>query len=401
MKFKVPHLVFLVVILWGRLPLTQSSAQGSIEVVGQTATYLFNNWIHFTVHVQSSLGLQEGFVFYQFAGNEQTWVYEGEWGEEQTLEIQVPLDSENQPTPFTELEYWFRFASDLGEIFESQHYTLYYDDNRYAWQTLENAPFTLYWYSGDEAFARSVLAAAQQGISRSKQFFPPVDPQTVILRVYDNAEDVQLISQQAGFTWSAGHVDPQVGMILLSLPPGPQQSLEVQRQVPHEIAHLMLYETLAASYYRLPYWFNEGLASNIEIYSDPARAELLDSAYTREDLIPFFSLCKTFPQDSASARLAYAQSSSFVRYLFEKYKVAGFALLMDAYAQNDDCVNASVADFGKDLITLEAEWRQATFSSAEGFYGWWTTNPMQTIVISVAVALALYFFFRLVRSRAK
>ena len=399
MKFKVQHLVFLVIILWWRPPLIQANAQGSIEVVDQTATYFFNNWIHFTVHVQSSLGLQEGFVFYQFAGNEQTWVYEGEWEGEQTLEIQVPLDSENQPAPFTELEYWFRFASDHGDIFESQHYTLYYDDNRYAWQTLENAPFTLYWYSGDEAFARSVLAAAQQGISRSRQFLPLAGPQSVIIRVYDNAEDVQLIAQQAGFTWLAGHTDPQLGLLLLSLPPGPQQSLEVQRQVPHEITHFMLYETLATSYYRLPYWFNEGLASNVEIYSDPARAELLDLAYGLDDLIPFFSLCKAFPQDSASARLAYTQSASFVRYLFEKYKLAGFALLVDAYAQNDDCVNASVADFGKDLITLEAEWRQATFSSGEGFY--WTANPMQTFVISIAVALVLYFLFRLVRSRAK
>lgn len=399
MKFKVQHLVFLVVILWWRLPLIQANAQGSIEVVDQTATYLFNNWIHFAVHVQSSLGLQEGFVFYQFAGNEQTWVYEGEWEEEQTLEIRVPLDSENQPAPFTELEYWFRFASDHGDIFESQHYTLYYDDNRYAWQTLENAPFTLYWYSGDEAFARSVLAAAQQGISRSREFLPLADPQSVIIRVYDNAEDVQLIAQQAGFNWLAGHTDPQLGLLLLSLPPGPQQSLEVQRQVPHEIGHLMLYETSAAAYYRLPYWFNEGLASNIEIYSDPAGAELLDLAYAQDDLVPFFSLCKAFPQDSASARLAYTQSAAFVRYLFEKYKLAGFALLVDAYAQNDDCVNASVADFGKDLVTLEAEWRQATFSSGEGSYG--TANPMQTIVISIAVALVLYFLFRLVRSRAK
>ncbi|MEX2143336.1 MAG: peptidase MA family metallohydrolase [Anaerolineales bacterium] len=399
MKPIVLLVVFLSQVSWGILPLGQPKAQAPVEILEQDVEFLFNDWLQFTVHFESSQGLQEGFVFYQFSGSDRAWVYEGEFSQDQILQVRVELNEDNQPAPFTYLEYWFRFASDFGDIYESERYTLYYDDNRYPWQILQNSPFTIYWHQGDMAFAQAILAAAHQGITRSQQLLPLPDLAPVVLRVYANAEDVQLIAQQAGFSWQAGHTHPQAGLILLSLPPGPQQSLEIQRQVPHEIAHLMLYESLGAAYFRLPAWLNEGVASNVEIYSDPNRTELLQLANAGGTLIPFFSLCKAFPQDSASARLAYAQSASFVRYLFEKYKSVGFSLLVDAYAQGDDCNNAPLADFGKDLIKLEAEWREQTFASVGGAFAWFSAVPWQPILLSAGIALALYGLLRITKTR--
>ena len=372
-----------------------AQAQGSIEITDQKAEYLFNDSMQFTAQYQSTETMIEGFIFYQEQGEDHTWVYEGELSDDRRLGVQVELTADNSPKAFSNVEYWFRFASDHGDIFESQHYNLYYEDNRYVWQTLDQPPFTLFWHNGDQAFAETILAAAQQGVTRARALLPLPNPLPITFQVYDNPEDVQLVAHLAGYSWLAGHTDPKLGIILLSLPPGAQQSLEIQRQVPHELAHILLYQALGDDgYSRLPVWLNEGIATNAELYSDPLQTELLQLANSSDTLLPFISLCKAFPQDGISARLAYAQSASFVRYMYEQYNSVGFGILVDAYAHNEDCLAASVASFGKDLLSLESDWRSATFDSAAGAQAWLRALPWPTIFTSALVAIFLWALVR-------
>ncbi len=392
---------FLAVMVASLFPFS-TQAQQSIEILEQHADYLFDRWLHFTVRFNSPEKIEEGFVFYQLPGFEQPLVYEGKLGSDQSLDAVITLTGENKPTPFTEITYWYRFSTDHNEILESPRFSLYYQDNRYTWQTAEQIPFTLHWHNGDTQFAAAILDAAELGSQRAKELVPLSNPDPVTVWVYDNITDVQLVADQAGFAWQAGHTDPAAGLILLSLPPGPQQSLEIQRQVPHEVAHLMLYQALGAERYkRLPIWLVEGLASNAEIYSDPARTELLDLANSGGTLLPFFSLCEAFPQDSASARLAYAQATSFIDYLFSRYGKAGLGTLVDAYAENGDCLNAPTASFGTDLIGLESDWR-ASLADEPGPFGWLSGIPWTAILTSASLAAVLFLAIRfLTRSRTR
>jgi hypothetical protein len=222
------------------------------------------------------------------------------------------------------------------------------------------------------------------------------------LRVYDSIADVQLLAQQAGFAWQAGHTDPANGELLFSLPPGPQQSLEIQRQVPHEVAHQMLYQAFGADVYaRLPAWLNEGIASNAEVYSDPAWAPLVQLAVESGSTIPFFSLCAIFPQDGETARLAYAQSASFVNYLYRHYNPTGFQLLVEAYAQDPDCIGATVETFDKDLFALEADWRASVDAPPQDLLSAASSLPWQTILTSAGVALVIVVALRLLAGRKR
>jgi hypothetical protein len=186
------------------------------------------------------------------------------------------------------------------------------------------------------------------------------------------------------------------------LAPGGQQSLEIERQVPHEVAHLILYQGLGPQgYSNLPAWLNEGIASNVEIYSDPLRREWLRVANEMDGLYPFFSLCAAFPQDEAAARLAYAQSASFVRYLLDTYNPTGFATLVEAYVDSGDCLNAPLASFGKDLNQLDAEWRAANFSQANAVVQAVDALPWPTILAGAALALVLWGLPRLLAWRRR
>lgn len=386
-------LIFSTVLVPSLFPVP-TRAQGAIEILEQRADYLFDSWMHFSVRFNSTEVIQEGFVLYQLPRREQPSVYQGELAADQSMDVEIPLTNENKPSPFTELVYWYRFSTDHGVIYESEPYSLVYEDNRYNWQTVERAPFTLRWHNGDAQFAAGILAAAELGSRRAGDMLPLSELSPLTIWVYDNPQDVQLIADQAGFTWQAGHTDLAAGRLLLSLPPGDQQSLEVQRQVPHEIAHLMLYQTLGAERYaRLPVWLIEGLASNAEIYSDPVRAELVTLAASGDSLLPFFSLCAAFPQDAASARLAYAQAASLVDYLFTHYGKAGLGVLVDAYAATGDCMKASLPSFGKDLTGIESEWR-ASLAAASDPLARLSGIPWAAIAGSAVIALVLLLAIR-------
>lgn len=371
------------------------SAQEGIEILEQSASYAFNSSFDFHARFESTKKIIDGYVFLQFEGTDRTWVYEGEiYGKE--LDVDVAIAADNIPKAYSTITYWYRLASDHGEFFESPRYTLYYEDNRYDWKEVEASPFNLRWHNGDSSFAAAILAAANQGVLRTQAILPLPAPTATTLQVYDNPADVQLVAQLAGYQWATGHTDPAAARILFALAPGDQQSLEIERQVPHEIAHLMLYQGLgAAGYANLPAWLNEGIASNVEVYSDPLRREWLRLGNESEALFPFFSLCVSFPQDEAAARLAYAQSASFIRYLLDQYNTTGFAVLVEAYAETGDCLNAPLGSFGRDLNQLESEWRTTTFSSQDALTKQIIGLPWATILGAAAVAAVLWAIPRL------
>lgn len=378
-----------------------AAAQTGVQVVSQAYRYTFNDSLHFEAKFAASQRIMNAFVFYEWEGSGRHWVYEGELSENRFLEVSVPLEADNQPPPFSEVRYWFRFADLRGLVHESQVYSFFYDDNRYAWNSYQDGPLTLHWYAGDASYAASILAAARQGVQRTQALLPGAQLTSANLRVYEDPADVQLIAGRSGIAWQAGHTDPAAGLLLLALPPGPHQSLEVQRQVPHEVAHLMLYQTLGPeAYARLPVWLNEGIAAQAELYSDPQQAELLAAAAGQGALLPLAALCAAFPQDAASARLAYAQAADFVAYLVETYGPTGFRLLVDAYLQGGECLSAPAADFGADLNGLQAEWQAARFGARpQGAAAWLAAAPWQTILASAGVALGLYLVLRFVGRR--
>jgi hypothetical protein len=176
--------------------------------------------------------------------------------------------------------------------------------------------------------------------------------------------------------WLAGHADPDLGIILVSIPPGPDQQLEIERQIPHELAHVMLYYTDANTYANLPAWLNEGLASLVELYHDPDYPPLLQSAYESGALLPIATLCQDFPTETQSARLAYAESASFTKYLYDQFGTTGINRLMAAYSSGIECQLAVRRALGTDLPLLEGRWRQAEFSqqavqtTLHGYFPW-------------------------------
>jgi hypothetical protein len=261
----------------------------------------------------------------------------------------------------------FRFLATLagGAVQGSDIYTFYYEDNRFAWQVLEAAPFRVHWYAGDTAFAQAALDAAQAGMARATAMLAGGALEQVEIYIYGSLADYQFMRGQMRQLWAGGHADPAAGLVMVSLSPGAEQQIEIERKIPHEVGHLVLYQAAGAGFWNLPAWLNEGFASLMETFPNPDYAFLVSSAQADGTLLGLADLCEAFPRDASGALMAYAEATSFVGFVEMRYGSAGMRALVGAYANGAGCeTGPAVAPFGSSLAALEREWQAGIPQSA-------------------------------------
>lgn len=337
-------------------------AAESAQISTPQIEYTYGEGISFEAELQPEEPIEEVHLFVRAEGQTDAWVVPAKLDSQDNL-IAV-YDVNQYPLPvFSQVVYWFQITPQNGDPFNSQEFSFFYEDNRFDWQTLRDEPFVVHWYTGDTVFAQEVLNTAQAGRLRVQSFLPLSAPNEIDIYVYESARDLQSTLNLSGQSWIAGHADPELGMIMVSLPPGPEQQLEMERQIPHELMHVMLFHTTGRGYDNLPAWYIEGLASISELYPNPDYAVLLENAYQNDGLIPIIALCNVFPRDASSALLAYAESASFTRYLFSHFGTPGLEELRQQYAAGLDCENGAEQAFEVTLNRLEFQWQRETFTS--------------------------------------
>ena len=270
----------------------------------------------------------------------------------------------DRPLPaFSSIQYDYQFVLKSGEIISSPDYEFTYLDNRYNWQELNEEPFKIYWYEGEITLAQEVLDAALAGQTKTLDLLQqPPDSQSIVIFIYGSEEELQSSLAIVGENWVSGHADPTRGSIVVALPPAVDQPLEIQRLIPHEVAHILMARFMGAEFEYLPAWLGEGISSQMEIYSLPEYGLTVERAYQNRELIPFQHLCQVFPADGELAFLAYAQSDAFVQYIREQYGVSGLQSLIYAYDQGVSCDRGVEVALGLSLQELETEWLKDTFS---------------------------------------
>jgi hypothetical protein len=291
---------------------------------------------------------------------------------------------------FSETTYWYRVTLENGEVFTSEEYHFFYEDSRYDWETLEFDDFTVHWYDEEVDFGQEMVNIAGASLQRAETYLSLTPDETIHIYAYDNAREMQSALQTSGQDWVAGHADPDLGVILVSLPPGFERRLEMERQIPHELMHILLYQKTGPDYERLPVWLNEGLASITELDPNPDYYTILKEAYEEKQLLPIASLCQSFPQDTPSVLLAYAETASFTRYLYNQYGTPGLESLISSYADGLDCERGAEQALGSTLSQLETQWRREVFnqdpfiSAVENLLPW-------VLVLLLIIGLPLVF----------
>jgi hypothetical protein len=267
---------------------------------------------------------------------------------------------QNPIRPFTKINYWYQATFPDGSTLESGKFWFDYIDNRYKWLTAKEDAFQVYWYRGDMAFGQMLLNVTKTGLKSAQSFLPISPPFPLKIYVYASTGELQNALQLSKQPWVAGRANPDLGVILLSIPSGPDGRLEMERQIPHEIMHILQFQKTGPGYKYIPLWLVEGSASLAELYPSPDYQRALNKAVESDALLPISKLCDSFPVDASSAFLAYAESASFVKYLHQNYGSSKLVALVERYQDGIGCQEGVNVIFEKSLADLDYDWQQKT-----------------------------------------
>ena len=335
----------------------KDSTQSGVRISSQTPIYTFGSQVIFRANLQSDQAPEQT-LLYVSARTQDVRIYPQTPAADGSLVYQLDL-KQDALRPFTRVYYWYKVKLPGTPEVTSPSFWFDYTDNRFTWQTLDSNLFRIHWIDGDAAFAQSVLEVAQTGFKVNQGILPVAPPASPIdIYVYSHAKDLQSALDLGGMTWVAGHASPDLGVVWVSLPQGPDQRLQMEQQVPHELSHVLIYQITGSAYSRLPAWLVEGLASMVELYPNSDYPLVIEVARQKKTLLSMSALCQEFPRDASNAYLAYAESESFMRYLNTTYGVSGIQHLIQRYLDGMGCSEGASAALGVSLNTLDNHWQK-------------------------------------------
>lgn len=350
------HRLILLLLLaaLALLNVKQGRAQAGVEME-LSASHQFGEHVTFTARLISPLQVQRASIFIHDSTQVITHVQPVTFDEQGISEFRFDT-RQNLLRPFTTVLWRYELTLADGNVLQSATGSIRYDDDRFAWRTLEADSLRVHWYDGDEAFGASALNAAQAGLQNIRRLFEADLSQPVDIFIYASEGDLRgtLYGAQA---WVAGHADTAAGVVMVTIEPGSDQGIRMEQRIPHELMHVMFHRQVGAGYRDVPAWLREGMSVLAEVYPNPNYIVLLRDAAARDALIPIRDLCDSFSPRIDSALLAYAEARSFTDYLRGQYGSDGLLNLAGVYASGVDCERGTERAFGVSLARLERDWR--------------------------------------------
>ena len=371
---------------------SQPPAQAGPTITDQGAEPVFGEQVTFRVRVQPIREVQDLLVFITPQGQPTVWQkFDLQQADAQGELTQVVDARQLALYPFSRVTYRYEATLKDGSKVKSETASFQYDDTRFQWQTLESGIFEIHWYGSDSALGQMIADIAQKGLETSQEILSVTPPAPLRIYAYTSSRDLQSALQMTSQPWVAGHTTPELGMVLISVPSGPEKKLELERQVPHEIMHILQYQLTGGNFTRQPVWLLEGMASLVEIYPNPEYRTVLDTSARSNSLIPFSSLCSAFPRDASGAFQAYAQSESFARFLYTNYGAPGLREMIDQYENGLGCEEGFAAALGLPLNQAEYRWRQEELGVNVGGLVLSNLSPYLLIGLLILIPAALAF----------
>ncbi|MFQ6100633.1 MAG: peptidase MA family metallohydrolase [Anaerolineae bacterium] len=351
-----------------------AAAAEPITVIESKADYSFAQQVTFTLHATSSdAEIEHVYLFFQAAGDGQTTAESVDFEPAREINANYAYDLRVSPLPpFAIVTFWWQIEDAAGNVLntESQPQRFQYTDNRFRWEQLSPSAgsghradgLTVHWIEGhgDPAFGQAALDIARSSIEEMSTELgdlvtstPPID-----IYIYDTQHNLDGAMMLAGREWAVGQAHPELGVVLIAIPFEDGYKSHMMRYIPHEVTHMLVYQAVTPTSYKyVPEWLDEGLATANEQRPTPEYAVALEEARVAGQFLPLDDLCVPFSPDPHTALLAYAQSSSVVQFVRERYGAEGIRALLRAYTNGASCASGVQEALHVSLSSLEAAWR--------------------------------------------
>jgi hypothetical protein len=298
------------------------------------------------------------------------------------VRLSFRLDTQrNFLPPGSQVSYHWELRLKDGSTVSGPEAMVRYLDDRFRWQYVTSGPVTVYWYSGSEAFASRVAALAHETYQQlANQFQVAVSP--IEIYSYSGTGDLVGALPRGSAEWIGGQTFPSHGIILVALD---NNEGEMNRVIPHEVAHVVLWVASRNPYNDLPRWLDEGLAVYQELVDKGTYRATVDQAVRSGTLPSVRMLSSNFAYSPQVARLSYASSYSLVEFLMQRYGQRKVVELVRSFQGGLGYDEALLSILGSDLDDLNREWIQ----SLSGAAAMSEENPLRVSVLPVGIALVV------------
>jgi hypothetical protein len=381
-------------IAWGLLAGLVAHAQEGIEVRSNEHSFLFGQEVRFALQVTSADPIESVVLAYRTSDTQGTTVESMAFEPSTSVSVQhVHEVGRRYIRPFVDVTYWWTVIDAQGTQIITEPRTFAYVDDRFEWKTQAQDGVRLHWVRGDPQVAQQALEVAAAGLGRARQDVGEADLRMPIqIYLYSSAEDLRL-ALPAGLPSGAQALTLyETNVILVSLGPEVSNIPSLRRILPHEVTHALIHEATQNGFDRVPFWLSEGLATSVEyaFSPDPDASIELEAALREQSWISLDTLCAGFPQDPASARLAYVQSASLINHIRDVYGRQTLRDLVAAYADGATCEGGVRRVMGVSLQRLQTVWL-ASLAPQGALGAFWKESGAWVLLFFLFSLLPLFF----------
>jgi len=342
-------------------------AQSGLAILDSSAQAEFPSRLSFNLAAQSDVNITDirlGYTVDRASFAQVTSEVYIEFAPATTVDVEWTWDMRKTGglPPGAGVDYWWTVEDASGGRIETAPSQVQFDDNRYSWRSLTEGEVTIYWYKGNDSFAREIMLSAQQALARLTEDTGAELEKPVKLYIYANAQDLQgsMIYPQE---WTGGVAFTRYGIIAIGI--ASDNLYWGKRAIAHELTHLVIHQMTLNPYNDLPTWLDEGLAMHTEGVLGLEYTAYLNKAIAEGSLFSVRSLSSPFSAYAGQSYLSYAQSYSLVDFLISKYGQTQMLELLLTFRQGSSYDGALEKVYGFDMDTLDTLWQDYVTTSAQ------------------------------------
>jgi hypothetical protein len=345
---------FLSLWVW---PVIPALAQAGEPILHSSADYTFGQTMRFRLSAENVGDTETIALFFRAPELANTYSVNTPFERGERIELVYLVDlTQVRLAPFTKVTYWWLLTTDSGQAITVPEQTVAYDDSRFNWRIGSQNGHTVYWMPDVPDLGAKALQIAIEALPDLQAIIPVQEVPPLQIFIYREMASLRSALRLTGRDLVGDRVSPELGVILVTAVNAVTAEDELQKSIPREMAHLLLYQAAGANYVTMPTWFKEGLSGYVEQEPNRGHEALLQEAVAAADTIEFSRLCESFPADAERASLARAQSVSLVRFIQARYGNSGLGAMIEEYAVGAECESGVNRALQSTLDELERSW---------------------------------------------
>ncbi|HEV8053819.1 MAG TPA: peptidase MA family metallohydrolase [Candidatus Limnocylindrales bacterium] len=256
-------------------------------------------------------------------------------------------------TPNTLVTY--RWRAIIGdEVVLGPEETVRYEDDRDGldWRQAQLGEATVHWYGDAEAQARRFGELTAVGVEQAEDLLGTQLAGPVDVFVYDSREDFFGALGPGAREWTGAAAYSELRTIFMWLGGGSAAYLEVA--MVHEVTHIVFFDATDNAFHDPARWLNEGIATWSESGDAGDQRGIVEFEASGAGLFSFDAISQQFPIGERGGQLSYAQGTTMVDLIIDRYGREAMAAIAAAYRDGASDEEALEAGTGMPAAELYA-----------------------------------------------